>query len=1233
MAGDRARRRAGPRSTEPVPGQGKSASAVLPTDPWFETMFASAPSAVAFLDRDLRYLRVNDRLAQMHGVAAAEHLGRTIFDVVPDVAVRAAPVFRKVMDTGEALLGLEFSGETAAHPGAERWWLEDVYPVRDHAGAVCGVAVRVEDVTAHRQAEDEARLAARWDGERLYNRGLIEASVDGLVTVDVDGTISDVNSRMCQLAGLPRSEIIGTTFADYFTDPAGARAGVRRTLREGVVTDDALTLVSRSGYCTPVSWNASVFRDAAGEVKGVFASSREITDQVRAAYQLTRLTDLLNRTQEISKTGGWDYEIETRRLYWTDEVYRIYGLDRTDDPPEVAAAIVAFDADSKAVLEAAFQRLVAEGEAYDLELGLIQGDGQRIWVRTIGRPQIEDGRIVRVGGNIVDITARKQAEEALRESEDRYRSLSEASFEGIAIHDQGTIINANNTFAAMFGYTVEEVIGMRALDLAAPKFRPVLADHLRDLRDEAYEGFGRRKDGSTFEGELRGKWTQYDGRAARVVSIRDITARTRAESALRRSEERFRTLLETSPAPLVVSRAGTVVYANPAFSALLDAPDAATLIGQHALTFVAADFRAPVAHQLESVESGDRPTPSEQHWTSLAGRDLWVAVSNVPITYEGGPAVLKFAFDVTGRRDAENALREARDLFESAFAGAPIGVALVSLDPATPGQFLQVNGPLCEMLGYAADDLVGRSVLDVTHPDEAAAIATALARIADSTDSTDSTVARFTSDRRCVHADGHVIWVRVHTSPVRNASGRPSYTITHIEDVTEAKQVQERLAHQAMHDPLTGLANRHLLIARLQHSLDELGRTDAAVGVLYVDLDGFKTVNDSVGHGAGDRFLAEVGRRLASVVRRHDTAARIGGDEFVIVAGQLAADHDVARVIERVQVALEPPIVIDGDTFAASASIGVVVTRAVDDDPSQLLRAADTAMYRAKQAGRGRHEIFNDALRAEAIQRLDVEHDLRDAVDAGRLRLHYQPVVNLADGQMVGVEALLRLDHPTRGLLGPPDFLDVAESSGLIIPIGGWVIAEACRQQAAWQASLDRSLQMAVNLSGRQLLQADLCEHVSAIIDGAAMDPARLTLELTETVFTQASRSFLADLEALKARGVRFALDDFGTGFSSLAYLERFPVDVVKIGPTFVAGLGSRTQDTTLVTAIVNLGHTLHLTVVAEGVETPDQLAALQDMGCDLVQGFHFARPSPADQIPGLLAGIRNPAPRTGARR
>ncbi len=826
-----------------------------------------------------------------------------------------------------------------------------------------------------------------------------------------------------------------------------------------------------------------------------------------------------------------------------------------------------------------------------------------------------------------------EAKEQVQRERERFRAALESIPDGFGVFSavreaDGELVDftwdyVNAAGAATAGRRPEELVGRRLRETSPA----MLWD---DYRRVAETGVTLAREAAVPDATFATNW--YDVRAAKlgdglVIAWRDVTA-------LKQASGYARSLIEASQDPLeTISAEGKITDVNAAAVTVTGVPRE-MLIGTDFADYFTEPDRAREGFRQVFARGSVTDIPLTVRHRDGRRTDLLCNASLYRDAAGNPLGVVAVGRDVTERGRQERALAEAKELFESAFDGAPIGIALVSLHPDTPGRYLQINGALCGLLGYPADDLVGRSVLDVTHPDDAADNATLLAQLAH------TTIERYRTDKRYVHADGHPIWVRVHSSPVRDASGRPSYAITHVEDVTETMQAQERLAHQAMHDPLTGLANRHLLIARLQHSLDELGRTDVAVAVLYLDLDDFKTVNDSVGHGAGDRFLAEVGRRLASVVRRHDTAARIGGDEFVIVAGQLAADHDVARVIDRVQVALEPPIVIDGDTFAASASIGVVVTRAVDDDPSELLRAADTAMYRAKQAGRGRHEIFNETLRAEAIQRLDVEHDLHHAVDAGRLRLHYQPVVNLADGQMAGVEALLRLDHPTRGLLGPPDFLDVAESSGLIIPIGGWVIAEACRQQAAWQASLDRPLQMAVNLSGRQLLQADLCEHVSAIIDGAAMDPARLTLELTETVFTQASRSFLADLETLKARGVRFALDDFGTGYSSLAYLERFPVDVVKIGPTFVAGLGITTQDSTLVTAIVNLGHALHLTVVAEGVETPDQLAALQDMGCDLVQGFHFARPSPAERIPGLLAAIRhppsairNPAPRTGARR
>ena len=810
--------------------------------------------------------------------------------------------------------------------------------------------------------------------------------------------------------------------------------------------------------------------------------------------------------------------------------------------------------------------------------------------------------------------ARARAEKALRESEERYRSLSEASFEGVAIHDNGTIVDANTSFASMFGYAVGEVVGRHAFEFTAPESRPLLADMVHRTAGEPFEGLGLRRDGTVFPGELRGKAVQYQGRAARVVSIRDLTARKRVEAELRRSEQRFRTLLETSPAPLVVTRGGTVVYANPAFCALLDSPDAAALVGRPALGFVAADFRTAVARQLQSVQSGERPAPGEQRWTSLAGRSLWVAVSNVPITYEDQPAVLKFAFDVTARRRAEDALHEAKDLFESAFAAAPIGMTLVGLTPDTAGRFLQVNAALCELLGYPADALTGMSVLDVTHPEDAAEDAALFS------EHPTQDIEQYSRLKRYLRADGDTIWVHVHATVVHDADGEPMYLVSHALDVTAAKQAQEELTYQALHDPLTGLANRHLLLARLQHSLDELDRTTAAVAVLYLDLDDFKTVNDTLGHDAGDDFLAEVGRRIGKVMRRPDTAARIGGDEFVVVTAGITDDQDVFHIIERIRGALAAPILIGADTFPVSASIGVVFAHSPADDPADILRHADMAMYRAKQHGHGRFAVFDDALRLATGERLDLERDLHRALDDNHLRVHYQPIVDLADTRVVGVEALVRLQHPNRGLLLPAVFLDVAEASGLIVPIGDRVLHEACRQQARWERELPRPLQMAVNLSGRQVLRPALRVEILDAIDTGGIDPHRLTIELTETVFTEASRSFLADLAALKARGVLFALDDFGTGYSSLAYLERFPVDMVKIGQRFVAGLGVNSRDTTIVNAIVNLGHTLDLTVIAEGVETPDQLHHLRNLGCDLAQGFHFARPGPPDDIARLAS-------------
>ena len=572
--------------------------------------------------------------------------------------------------------------------------------------------------------------------------------------------------------------------------------------------------------------------------------------------------------------------------------------------------------------------------------------------------------------------------------------------------------------------------------------------------------------------------------------------------------------------------------------------------------------------------------------------------------------------DISERKRQEHALVEALARFRSVFDAAPIGVALVSLDGDASGRLLQVNEQLCRLLGYPATDLVGRSLGQLVHPDDRDA-GPALTGLAD------GTLERYSQEKRYLRADGSPVWVQVDASAVHDEAGRPLYSITHVEDISAAREAQEQLTYRAQHDELTGLANRHLLMARLRDALGALDRAQGTcVAVFYFDLDGFKGVNDTAGHDGGDRLLSEVGRRIDRVVRRPDTAARIGGDEFVVVAAGIIDRSDIAAIAHRIERALAPRVEIEGHSFQVAASIGVAVCDDPAADAADLIHAADLAMYRAKQRGGG-YEMFTDALRTAARRRLRTEQDLRTALDRDWLRLHYQPVVRLADRRVVGVEALLRLQHPQRGLLTPADFLDVAESCGLILPIGEWVVAAACGQQATWQVAGSERTYMAVNISGRQMMQDALEDHIAAVIDATGIDPTCLVLELTETVFTEASQSSLSTLQALRARGVRFALDDFGTGYSSLAYLQRFPADIIKIGASFVAGLGTNPRDTTLVSAIVKLGQNLGLTVVAEGVETARQAGELAELGCELAQGFYFARPMPADDVGELTPVLR----------
>ncbi|HZA80799.1 MAG TPA: EAL domain-containing protein [Actinomycetes bacterium] len=469
-----------------------------------------------------------------------------------------------------------------------------------------------------------------------------------------------------------------------------------------------------------------------------------------------------------------------------------------------------------------------------------------------------------------------------------------------------------------------------------------------------------------------------------------------------------------------------------------------------------------------------------------------------------------------------------------------------------------------------------------------------------------------------LHRDGTRVAVTVTWSPIKDDAGAITGVSVIARDITQRQQLEEQLVRQALHDPLTGLGNRALFADRLEHALARGRRPEVSVAILLIDLDGFKDINDSLGHDAGDDLLTIAGMRLQGHARPGDTVARLGGDEFGVLLEDIAAAEAV-RSAEGLLEGLATPIVLRDRDLTPTASIGIAI--ATGEDAETLLRNADTAMYAAKRQGKGRYAVFEPAMHATVLERLDLAADLGRAVEKGQLHLCYEPQINLGSGRISGLEALVRWRHPARGEVSPAEFIPLAEETGMILPIGRWVLQEACRQLRAWQERWPAlaPLTIAVNLSARQLQHPGIVDEVRAALAAAGLDPQSLVLEITETAIMEQLDAAFTILTELRRLGVRLALDDFGTGYSSLSYLQRLPVDILKIDRSFVAGIAGSTEDSALARGILTLGQTLGLTTVAEGIETAEQLVALRELGCQLGQGYYFAKPLEPEVVDGLL--------------
>jgi diguanylate cyclase (GGDEF)-like protein/PAS domain S-box-containing protein len=778
----------------------------------------------------------------------------------------------------------------------------------------------------------------------------------------------------------------------------------------------------------------------------------------------------------------------------------------------------------------------------------------------------------------------------------------------------GRFQRVNRAFAQMVGRERHELIGVAVRDITHP------ADADADIKamarmvageQDSYRTEKRyvRPDGSIVWAQLAATLVRDEGQPLHFRSqMIDVSERKAFEEALATSEERFRSLSASAPNGIyALDLDGRLLYANDRLVELTGLGHE-QLAGTGWLDMIHPEERERVVNE-SGPQAAERRLTTEFRIVRPDGEVRWVRTRASPLYSSSG----EHAGFVGSLEDVTTELEAMRELAarEAEFRILAENSSDFLARHAPDGTYRYCSPACVAITGYAPDELVGTSPFRLVAAEDREAVE-AYARLLVERDTPATAAYRL----RC--KDGQLRWLETTARAVRDDAGvRELVSVTR--DISERKQAELELSHAALHDTLTGLPNRALFLDRLGLALRRTERRSGSVAVLFCDLDRFKIVNDSLGHDAGDRLLVDVAKRIVTALRPADTVARFGGDEFTILCEDIAGEIESATIAQRiVDVFRDPFLLEDGEVFLAT-SVGIAIARGTDDRAEDLIRDADAAMYRAKERGKGRYEIFDEAMRADAVARLETESALRRALERGELLLHYQPEVDITSGEIRGFEALVRWDHPSRGLLLPGAFIPLAEETGLIVPIGEWVLREACTEATRWTGLSTQPLTLSVNLSARQLAQHDLVAMVRRAIAETGIDPATLCLEITESAVMESGAATTAQLRALKSLGIRLAIDDFGTGFSSLAHLRRFPVDVLKIDGTFVAGLGREPQDASIAAAVISLAHALGLETVAEGIETDEQLEILRKLGCDLGQGHLFARAAPAAEAVRLL--------------
>ena len=809
---------------------------------------------------------------------------------------------------------------------------------------------------------------------------------------------------------------------------------------------------------------------------------------------------------------------------------------------------------------------------------------------------------------------------ALGRNDERFRGLFDDHPVPMYIFDRETLrfLAVNAAAIQQYGYSESEFLGMtiRAIrpngEISRLESHMQRSDTAQHGRTMAGVWHHRRKDGSTISADISYHALNFMGRAAFFVLADDVTEQINTEAEAQRSNQMLETVMDNIPQRIFwKDHESRYLGCNMAFArdAGLSYPE--QVVGKSDSDMPWRAFADLLNEHDKEVVTTGVPKMSFEVDLVIDGVHRTTVTSKLPFTDGDGRVigVLGSYTDITERKRADLALR-----LQSRALDASVNAILITA-PSPSGNLIEyVNPAFMRITGYDPAEVIGHDCR-VLQRDDRDQEGVALIRQALAANREVSAVVRN------YRKDGALFWNQLFIAPVPNAEGVITHHIGVINDVTDLIRYQEQLEYQANYDSLTRLPNRNLLRDRLQHALIVAQRHHKGVAVVFIDLDGFKNVNDSLGHSVGDRLLSVVAERLARCTRTSDTVARHGGDEFVIVMTDTVDEQSLIAWMERVRASISEPVWLDGTELYVGCSMGASLFPQDGEDAETLMKKADLAMYRAKDMGRNTFQFYQPEMNASAGARMNLERRLRRALRDNEFLLHYQPQVDIVSGQIVGTEALVRWRDPEVGLVLPSLFIPVAEESGLIGPLSEWVLREACRQNKAWQDEGLPPARVSVNLSARVFQQRDIAKLVMQVLAETGLEPQYLELELTESTIMRNAEEAVLMLNELHALGIGLAIDDFGTGYSSLSYLKRFPVDRLKIDRSFVSDIGISGDDETITSAIIALAHSLKLQVIAEGVETSAQLDFLKERACDEMQGFYFAKPMSTDAISALFQG------------